>query len=120
MAGCAFKKRDPCTAIGCNHRNALRPALLAVFFQFFPRATESDFASQFAKIVISLRCSQQLQAGSDGLGNACSAGLLCPLQQLIWDFDGNLSRCCHDESFYHTRYQCYIWPSGWTLKTREP
>jgi hypothetical protein len=112
MAGRAFKKRDPCTAIGCNHRNALLPALLAVFFQVLPRPTKPDFASQFAKIVISLRCCQQLQPCSDGLSNAGSASFLSPLKQLIWDFHRNFSRRCHDELSYHTSYQCCIWPSG--------
>jgi hypothetical protein len=58
--------------------------VLTILFQLLEGASEMNFATHLQKAIVGLRRSQQLQRCSDGLGNACSAGVLRLCQQVIW------------------------------------
>src|ERR1035441_9311598 len=57
-----------------------------------------------------MRGRYQLQAGTNRLGDAATAGTLCLLEQLRWHLDGDLARCLHNALAYHTQHQHRVWP----------
>src|SRR5208283_4626574 len=98
----------------CWYRLRSLSKLSAIGFQFRQCAAEADLATQLPQALIGLRRGQQFQSSADGLSDAGAARLLSLLQQIIRDFDRDLSRRCHDHSIipYSIPVPDMVFPPG--------
>src|SRR5712692_6593609 len=77
----------------------------SVGFQLSQGAREANLPSEPPQAGISPRSRNELQTGTNGLGDADTASSLRLLKKLLWYFHGDLTRCLHNGLLYHIRYQ---------------